>query len=139
MASQIWVSWTGERRGGGGGCPSRSQWSLVKPCREKVIRLKNGFQKPSLMHRMRQPGALSSVVFSFSNSQLPLTHRLPLIARIFITYNIRSRLNISVFNTEPVCQGDALHTNQYFIQQGLENNLEALLSREALTSNVDAV
>lgn len=82
------------------------------------------------MHRMRQPGALFSVVFSFSNSQLSLTHRLPLIARIFITFNTRSRLNISTFNTGTgVSRRHAAHRSIRYSAR-LREQLENLFSAE---------
>lgn len=131
MSSQIWVSWTGEGRGAGAGVPRTHSGHWLSHAEKRSFAWKIGFKTHPwcIVWDNREPFPL--LYFSFSNSQLPLTRRLPLIARIFITYNTRSRLNISIFNTEPVCRGDAPHTDQYLIQQGLENNLKTFFQQRS--------
>lgn len=120
-------------RGGGrgAGVPRTHSGHWLSHAEKRSFAWKIGFKTHPwcIVWDNREPFSL--LYFSFSNSQLPLTRRLPLIARIFITYNTRSRLNISIFNTEPVCRGDAPHTDQYLIQQGLENNLKTFFQQRS--------
>lgn len=130
MSSQIWVSWTGEGRGAGGGCPSHSQWSLVKPCREKVIRLKNRFQNPSLMHRMRQPGALSSVVFFIF--QLTAPAHTPAATHCKNIYNLQHSVTFEyqyIQHGTGVSRRRAAHRSIPY-SAGLREQLENLFSAE---------